>query len=160
MKNDLRSAYSPIAEENAVAEEIAEQSANQNETFNGNELIATATPSANTTQSVECTVQIVPWVTTTADPESDNVASVRRDDIVGVRMTVENHQYTRVLNAQRINRNLMNIGSFAAIVEVYKTKGVAKDGKDYRFGVASVTPVISKLTTNQILLMGGNVLKV
>ena len=149
MKNDLRSAYSGGVD-TATAKPSKDEETNIHKT--AIEMISAATPSKNTTQTGEFMVVIVPWVTFTNDEEGGST-SVKRSDIVGVKIALAGKKYTRVINVQRINPNLLNIGVFAANVETYERDD------EFGFGVASVTPVISKLTTNQILLMGGNTIK-
>ena len=147
MKNDLRSAYSGNAD-TATAKPSKDEEVNIHKT--AIEMISAAIPSKNTTQTGEFVVQIVPWVTFTNDEEGGST-SVKRSDIVGVKIVLGGKKYTRVINVQRINTNLLEIGTFVANVEIYDRDD------EFEFGIASVTPVISKLTTNQILLMSDNI---
>jgi len=159
MKNDLRSAYSGNAD-TATAKPSKDEEISQVRR-SAAELMDAAQPSKNVNDIIELNVQIVDWFSKLTNAEGNPIldgegraSSVKRNDLVGVKMVRNGKPYTRTINSQRINPNLMNIGIFAANVEMYE------QDNDFMFGVSSVTPVISKLTTNQILLMGGNIIKV
>ena len=158
MKNDLRSAYSGGVDI-ATAKPSKDEEISQVRR-SAAELMDAAQPSKDTNKLIELNVQIVPWFSKLVNEEGNPIldgqgkpSSVKRDDLVGVKMIRNGKPYTRAINIQRINKDLINIGVFAANVEMYE------QDNEFIFGVSSVTPVISKLTTNQILIMGGNIIK-
>ena len=146
MKNDEKGVETPKVE-------VPKADASELETkVSALELINKAKQTVSKTDTIQATIEVVDWISTSVDPEG-GVLSVKRSDIVGVKFETNGKKFTRVLNTQRVNPGLLNIGKFAGIVEVYESK-------EFGFGVASVTPNINKLSINQIMLMNNNAIQV